>query len=275
MALPPHDQRYQYLRYERLQYTYADISYFKEILGRIYSREIHRVKVVDFQSMPELMRDVLDTRMLMEHHDDGGVLGGARRRMSWRQFIVALGLHTKEEMESPGLDVGSVNIPYLLARYLRRFFARRKREDLIFRGQFIARLAEHFRLLMEERLQGLTVIMRELPVIDMAELAVPAPVQAPPPPLATARTIPRRMARLEEDVHEVGEALAEQRDVIGAMARDFSRFTVWPANGIAQLLDSARVTYTPYSETHVSYQRRVRCRTDGVSTSAAQQQPDP
>ncbi|GKG59868.1 hypothetical protein Tco_0607496, partial [Tanacetum coccineum] len=49
MALSPRDQRYQYLRYERLQYTDADILDFEEILGRIYSREIHRVKVVDFQ----------------------------------------------------------------------------------------------------------------------------------------------------------------------------------------------------------------------------------
>ncbi|GKB50681.1 hypothetical protein Tco_0901434 [Tanacetum coccineum] len=69
-----------------------------------------------------------------------------------------------------GLDVGSVNIPYLLARYLRRFAAGRKSGALISRGQFIARLAEHFRLLIEERLQGLTVIIRELLVIDMAEL---------------------------------------------------------------------------------------------------------
>ncbi|GJT65625.1 hypothetical protein Tco_1017105 [Tanacetum coccineum] len=29
-------------------------------------------------------------------------LGRARRRLSWRQFILALGLHTGEEMESPG-----------------------------------------------------------------------------------------------------------------------------------------------------------------------------
>ncbi|GKF77968.1 hypothetical protein Tco_0230438, partial [Tanacetum coccineum] len=27
---------------------------------------------------------------------------GARRRLSWRQFILALGLHTREETESPG-----------------------------------------------------------------------------------------------------------------------------------------------------------------------------
>ncbi|GKB74542.1 hypothetical protein Tco_0935954, partial [Tanacetum coccineum] len=136
-------------------------------------------------------------------------------------FIVALGLHTEEEMESPGfarywserppsytlirdpmlrlchrmmahsiiersqapekvtvtnlfylrgLDVGSVNIPYLLTRYLRRFAVGRKSGALIFGGQFVALLAEHFGLLTEERLWGLTVIMRELPVIDMAEL---------------------------------------------------------------------------------------------------------
>ncbi|GKE37170.1 hypothetical protein Tco_1460575 [Tanacetum coccineum] len=100
--------------------------------------------------------------------------------MSWREFILALGLHTGEEMESPcfarywsesermitrkgdlrdyrrdistdedflgpppsytlirnpvlrlGLDVGSINIPYLLARYLKIFAAGRKSEALI------------------------------------------------------------------------------------------------------------------------------------------------
>ncbi|GJY54904.1 hypothetical protein Tco_0446568 [Tanacetum coccineum] len=124
-------------------------------------------------------------------------LGGARRRLSWRQFILALGLHTDKEMQtifpwhSPiltnirdpilrlchrlkaysiggrsqapekvtvtdlfylrGMEIGSVNIPYLLARYLRFFAAGRKSEALISGGQFVARLAEHFRLLTEER----------------------------------------------------------------------------------------------------------------------------
>ncbi|GKG45249.1 hypothetical protein Tco_0495327, partial [Tanacetum coccineum] len=69
-----------------------------------------------------------------------------------------------------GLDVGSVNIPYLLARYLMRFVAWRKSGALIFRGQFVARLAEHFGLLVEEWLQGLTVNAHALPIIDMTEL---------------------------------------------------------------------------------------------------------
>ncbi|GJR49388.1 hypothetical protein Tco_1399909 [Tanacetum coccineum] len=69
-----------------------------------------------------------------------------------------------------GLDVGSVNIPYLLARHLRLFAAGRKSGAHISGGKFVARLAEHFRLLTAEILGGLTVIALELPIIDMAEL---------------------------------------------------------------------------------------------------------
>ncbi|GJT91833.1 hypothetical protein Tco_1080678 [Tanacetum coccineum] len=69
-----------------------------------------------------------------------------------------------------GLDVGSVNIPYLLAWYLRRFATGRKSGAHISGGQFMARLAEHFGLLTMEILGGLTVIALVLPIIDMGEL---------------------------------------------------------------------------------------------------------
>ncbi|GJY18887.1 hypothetical protein Tco_0390378 [Tanacetum coccineum] len=42
MAHPTRDQRHQYLRYEGLQYTDADIADFETRLARIYRREIHR-----------------------------------------------------------------------------------------------------------------------------------------------------------------------------------------------------------------------------------------
>ncbi|GKF42703.1 hypothetical protein Tco_0126045 [Tanacetum coccineum] len=74
------------------------------------------------------------------------------------------------QMMAHRLDVGSVNIPYLLARYFRRFAAGRKSGVHIYGGQFVARMAEHFRLLTTEILGGLTVISLELPIIDMAEL---------------------------------------------------------------------------------------------------------
>ncbi|GKE53838.1 hypothetical protein Tco_1488994, partial [Tanacetum coccineum] len=268
-------------------------------------------------------------------------LGGAKRRMSWRQFILGMGLHTAEEMESVGfgaywaesaiqtldkgdmsdywrdisfegdflgtalsytvirdpmlrlcqrlitcsivgwsqaldkvtvtdlfylrgVDIDSVNIPYLLAQYLRRFSLERKQGAMISEGQFVAHLAKHFELLTEQRLRGLKVIVQDLPMIDMAELvqlqiyeeldvtwawvalgperqhdiavgapevagsafvvdegalAIPAPVQAPhpPPTAAQTRTMPQRMARLEEEVHGIRESLAKQLEVMDAM----------------------------------------------------------
>ncbi|GJS78362.1 hypothetical protein Tco_0728243 [Tanacetum coccineum] len=42
MALPPRDQRHQYLRCEGLQYTYDDILDFESRLTRIYRREVHK-----------------------------------------------------------------------------------------------------------------------------------------------------------------------------------------------------------------------------------------
>ncbi|GJV95937.1 hypothetical protein Tco_1547514 [Tanacetum coccineum] len=69
-----------------------------------------------------------------------------------------------------GMDVGSVNVPYLLARYLRLFTTGRKSGAHIFGGQFVARLAEHFGLMNADILGRLTVIVPELSVIDMTEL---------------------------------------------------------------------------------------------------------
>ncbi|GKB54669.1 hypothetical protein Tco_0905422, partial [Tanacetum coccineum] len=132
----------------------------------------------------------------------------------------------------------------------------------------------HFGLLAADILGGLTVIAPELSIIDMAD---PAPVQAPPPP-AAARTIPQRMVRLEEDVHEIRGTLAKQREVISTMARDFSRYCTWTTTSLARMMDMTGMTYTSYSQTPREYTRRVRHRTNGASTSAAQQdpqQPDP
>ncbi|GKD75044.1 hypothetical protein Tco_1333326 [Tanacetum coccineum] len=71
-----------------------------------------------------------------------------------------------------GMDVGSINVPYLLARYLRLFAVGRKSGAHISGGQFVASLAENFRLLTAEILGGLMVIAPELPIIDMTELLV-------------------------------------------------------------------------------------------------------
>ncbi|GKE52513.1 hypothetical protein Tco_1487669 [Tanacetum coccineum] len=178
MALPPRDQRHQYLRYEGLQYTDVDIAYFETRLARIYRREIHMVQVFDFGGLPNLMAEWLSARMLMEHRDAHGQSGDPMLRLYHRLIACSI----VERSQAPekvtvtdlfylrGMDVDSANVPYLSARYLRLFALRRKQEAMISECHYVARLAEHFGLLTEERLQGLTVIAFALPIIDMAEL---------------------------------------------------------------------------------------------------------
>ncbi|GJY14682.1 hypothetical protein Tco_0385104 [Tanacetum coccineum] len=60
--------------------------------------------------------------------------------------------YTPTGIYTEGMEVGSVNIPYLLARYLRLFTSGRKQGEMISGGQFVSRLAENFGLLTEERL---------------------------------------------------------------------------------------------------------------------------
>ncbi|GKA39201.1 hypothetical protein Tco_0731752, partial [Tanacetum coccineum] len=87
-----------------------------------------------------------------------------------------------------------VNIPYLLARYLRLIAVGRKSRAHISGRQFVARLAEHFGLLTAEILQGLTAwvamgperqpdvmagapkVAQDAPTIDEGVQADPTPV---------------------------------------------------------------------------------------------------
>ncbi|GKC38106.1 hypothetical protein Tco_1050490, partial [Tanacetum coccineum] len=253
----------------------------------------------------------------------GSLLGGARRSMSSRQFILALGLHTAEEMAGDGFDCywadslmeiatkadlsgyssmitsngnfleivpsytfirdplrrlchrlimgTAVNVPYLLAQYMFRHAEGRKRGSRMSGSYFVRRLAKHFVLVTEEGLQGLIVVVGELRVIDMDELADqetpkegvqadPKPVQAPQAFAAApaSRTMPHRMTRLEEEVHGVRERLGEQCTVLDAMRRDFSRFTRWTVGRLSQLLDVSGMTYTSYDDYQIPYQRCTR-----------------
>ncbi|GKE02514.1 hypothetical protein Tco_1390497, partial [Tanacetum coccineum] len=161
--------------------------------------------------------------------------------------------------------------------YLRLFSTGRKSGAHISGGQFVAQLAEHFGLLTTEILGGLTVIAPELSIIDMAELP------PPPPPPAAARTVPQRLGRLEEDVQRLRRDVGSLRRLIERSMTDQGRFSKWMMTCMTQLMDASKLTYQAFDRTFrgsspLSFQRRTRKRTDGASTSAAQQdpqQPDP
>nr|GEU64667.1 hypothetical protein [Tanacetum cinerariifolium] len=70
--LPLTDQRHLWLRYEGLEYTNADIMDFERRLKRIYDRQVHRIQVLDFDTLTEEMKGALADRLRMEYTDAQG-----------------------------------------------------------------------------------------------------------------------------------------------------------------------------------------------------------
>ncbi|GKD87286.1 hypothetical protein Tco_1358440 [Tanacetum coccineum] len=236
MALPPRDQRHQYLRFEGLGYTDVDIKDFEERLGRIYG----------------MLRDKVFGDVVLDLDIVGALqfqLGGVRRRISWREFILGMGLYTAKEIE----DFLGTTPSYTLIRVLML----RLCHGLI--AYSIAGRSQAHEKVVEDAL-----------VIEEGAPAVPAAIQAPqPPPVAgPARTMAQRIARLEDDFHRMRGALGEQREVLDNMACDFSRFTTWTITELSRMIDQAGVRYTSYSDYHIPHVRHTRRRTDDASTSA-------
>ncbi|GKE15527.1 hypothetical protein Tco_1423104 [Tanacetum coccineum] len=174
-----------------------------------------------------------------------------------------------------GMDIDSVNVPYLLARYLRLFAAGRKSGVCIFGGQFVARLAEHFRLLTAEILGGLTVIALELPIIDMAELvrlqiyaqfddtwawvamgperqpdaAAGAPAIVEDAPAVDEGDQAISAPVLEEDVQGLRRDVESLRGLVERSMIDQGRFSTWMMTCLTQLMDASGLAYHAFDGT--------------------------
>ncbi|GJW34343.1 hypothetical protein Tco_0054375 [Tanacetum coccineum] len=102
VPLPAADQRHPWLRYPIKEYTEGNRHSYEQRLETIWSRLVNRVHVLDFEGLTPEMRPDLEVRLRMVYSGEGHQLGGVRRRMTWRQFILALGLHTEQEMAEAG-----------------------------------------------------------------------------------------------------------------------------------------------------------------------------
>ncbi|GKD41186.1 hypothetical protein Tco_1261393 [Tanacetum coccineum] len=282
--LPPRDHRHLWLQYQVEGYTKEIVHDFEDRLETIFGRQVNRVHVLDFEGLtPKMRQDLAErSRMYLRIKSEMGLdvadtlcfqLGGARRSMTWRQFILALGLHTAEEMTEDRFEAywsGSErvipdkgNLTFLGGdRHLKRHAEGRKSDARLSGGHFIGLLAHHFGLVSDDRLRGLSVVTHELPLIDMGELvklniyvdegaqAVLAPVHAPPPPPPPPAT---------------------------------DRFSTWMISCMTQLMEASGRTYQAFNGTFrgsypMAFERRTRQRIDGASTSTGQQdqqQPDP
>nr|GEW10558.1 hypothetical protein [Tanacetum cinerariifolium] len=222
MALPPWNERHAWLMFDTEDYTEDDIQDFEARLGKIYDSSAWRALfgirwllvreiILEFFSTLRFREGVLDLDSADTFQFQ---LDGLRRQLSWRQFILVLGLHTAEEMETVRHALG------------------RKQGAQMLGGHFIAWLGMHFGVITEESLQTLTVKVCELTTIDIKELirlrickrlmdvvswvamvpqrqqvgaageaaeALQTPQAAAPP----HRTMPQRLQRVEEELMEV------------------------------------------------------------------------
>nr|GEV81730.1 hypothetical protein [Tanacetum cinerariifolium] len=147
-------------------------------------------------------------------------LGGVRRRMTWRRFILALGLHTEQEMAEAGgqglnkvtsvdlfylcsMDRGTTNVSYLLAQYLFHHAEGRKSGARLFRGHFIRRLEAHFGL--QAATGGAHEGDEGGPTVEEAAQDIPTPVQGPQPhlPAPQARTMSQKIKRTKEEMRDL------------------------------------------------------------------------
>ncbi|GJS69270.1 hypothetical protein Tco_0702111 [Tanacetum coccineum] len=85
----------------------TDLLYFSDMAHLPAADQRHLwpvnwVHVLDFAGLTPEMRQDLALRLRMVFTGEGQQLGRARMRITWRQLILALGLHTKQEMAEAG-----------------------------------------------------------------------------------------------------------------------------------------------------------------------------
>ncbi|GJZ80223.1 hypothetical protein Tco_0645217, partial [Tanacetum coccineum] len=118
----------------------------------------------------------------------------------------------------------------------------------------------------------------DAPAVDEGALADPVPMQTPQPLHVTPRTMPQRIKRLEEEVHELRQSIVGLRGDVDRSITDQGRFATWMVTCMTQLMDANGRTNQAFDSTLVGssrlpYQRRTRRRTGDTSTLASQ--PDP
>nr|GEW65214.1 hypothetical protein [Tanacetum cinerariifolium] len=193
MVLPPRDQRHQYLRFEGLRYTNADITDFEERLGRIYGREIHHVQVFDFEGLTYMMAEGLSGRMLMEHKDAQGQSVFTSR--AWMRLFKIRGLLTLHELEAVYFGLEVTYREGDRVRWIRRISSARDFLGTTLSYTLIkdSMLRLCHRLIacnIAERSHAPKKVVEGAPGVDEGDQAVLTPIQAPQPPTARpARTM--------------------------------------------------------------------------------------
>ncbi|GKB01325.1 hypothetical protein Tco_0829369 [Tanacetum coccineum] len=171
-----------------------------------------------------------------------------------------------------GMDVGSVNTPYLLVRYLRLFASGRKSGARLSEGHFIGRLAQHFGLVSDDGLRGLSVVTSELPFIDMGYSSTHTCTTTTTP--TAGRSIPKRLGILEDEIQGLRQDVGNLHGHVERLMTNQGRFSTWMISCMTQLMEASGRTNQTFDGTFrgsypVVFEKCTRQRTDSASTSTA------
>ncbi|GJV62699.1 hypothetical protein Tco_1473527 [Tanacetum coccineum] len=267
MALPPRDQRHTFLRFKELEYIDADIADFEERLGKIYDRSHawRRLFKIRGPLVHELILELFSTFRFGETIPDLDTIGalqfqldGVKRRMSWIEFILAMGLQIAKEMRGIssegdflGTDPSYTAIRDPMLRLCHRLIAcsiagrsqaSKKvtatnlfylRGCMLIQSTSLIFFAWYLRRFASGRKRGAMIsggqfICNKLD--DTWAWVAPGPERQPDAAVGTLE-----VAEGDSDVDE------EQRDVLDSMARAFSRFTTWTVTSLSLMMDQSGI----------------------------------
>ncbi|GJR59076.1 hypothetical protein Tco_1501238 [Tanacetum coccineum] len=204
--LPHHNMRHIWLRYQIEEYTEGIVHDFERRLDTIWDRSVNRVHILDFEGLTLEMRQDLAVRLRMVYTGEDGhtckmsdtemgldvadtlcfQLGGSERIDPDKRDLRDYWIEISSDRDFLGPAPSYVHIRDPVRRLCHRMIActisgrgqgarrhaeGRKSGARLSRGYFIGRLADHFGLVSDEGLRGLSVISRELPMIDLHELS--------------------------------------------------------------------------------------------------------
>ncbi|GJU40683.1 hypothetical protein Tco_1193640 [Tanacetum coccineum] len=205
--LPPRAQRNLWLRYQVEGYT--------EEIVHVSSRDYTQFSI-DRISDTKLRLDGADTLCFY--------LGGARCTMTWRQFILALGLHTVEEMAEDGFEAYWLGSTRVIPN----------KGDL---RDYCTEISSN----------------RDFLGVAHAYTFIRDPEPQPPPAAALTRTMAQRLSRLKEEVHSLCGDMGEQREVLDSMSYDFARFTKQTAQGQTEDWRGQHLSSSPVARPLISF----------------------
>ncbi|GJX93095.1 hypothetical protein Tco_0347681 [Tanacetum coccineum] len=234
-------------------------------------------------------------------------LSRARRKMTWRQFILALGLHTEEKMADAGFGAywqGSERvipekrdlIDYWIKILSDRDFLRHASSHVFIRDP-VRRLCHK---IIDCSISGRRQAPKKVTGVDLFYLrsmdrgtanvasrperqkaaATGAPRAAEDTPTADKGA---QIERIEEEVCKLQKSIIGLRGVVKSSITKKTRVSTWMISCMTQLMDVSSRTYQAFDNiiigsSLVPYQRRVRPRTGDANTSIAphtNDQPDP